>query len=147
MILSKNVNNKKCAPKLVFFNEKKIEKDSDNFWHRKLTLKVKFWHFLTPPHYTNLQNSMISFDCSWFLAKNLSNYVSFPWKLHNRYCHNWLMNLKTYQWGYEINARNIINVINHYIRCNALFSAGFNGRLENMCVVKMLHGFWAQVDT
>ena len=23
MILSKNVNNKKCAPKLVFFNEKK----------------------------------------------------------------------------------------------------------------------------
>ena len=23
-MLSKNVNNKKCAPKLVFFNEKKI---------------------------------------------------------------------------------------------------------------------------
>ena len=31
MILSKNVSNKKCAPKLVFFNEKKIEKDSDDF--------------------------------------------------------------------------------------------------------------------
>ena len=31
-MLSKNVNNKKCAPKLIFFNEKKkIEKDSDNF--------------------------------------------------------------------------------------------------------------------
>ena len=30
LILSKNVNNKKCAPKLVFFNERK-EKDSDNF--------------------------------------------------------------------------------------------------------------------
>ena len=29
---------------LVFFNEKKIEKDSDDFWHRKLTLKVKHWH-------------------------------------------------------------------------------------------------------
>ena len=39
-MLSKNVNNKKCAPKLIFFNEKKIEKDSDNFWYRKLTLKV-----------------------------------------------------------------------------------------------------------
>jgi hypothetical protein len=37
---SKNVINKKCAPKLIFFNEKKIEKDSDNFWYRKLTLKV-----------------------------------------------------------------------------------------------------------
>ena len=29
--LSKNGNNKKCAPKLVFFNEKKNEKDSDDF--------------------------------------------------------------------------------------------------------------------
>ena len=38
---------KKCAPKLVFFYEKKIEKDLDDFCHRKLTLKVKFWHFLT----------------------------------------------------------------------------------------------------
>ena len=28
--LSKNINNKKCNPKLVFFNEKK-EKDSDDF--------------------------------------------------------------------------------------------------------------------
>ena len=27
----KNVNNKKCAPKLVFFNEKKIEKDYNDF--------------------------------------------------------------------------------------------------------------------
>ena len=26
LILSKNVNNKKCAPKLVFFNEKKLRK-------------------------------------------------------------------------------------------------------------------------
>ena len=41
MMLSKNVNNKRCAPKLIFFNEKKIEKDSDNFWYRKLTLKIK----------------------------------------------------------------------------------------------------------
>ena len=44
--------------------------------------------FLTAHHYSNSQNSIISFDCSWFLAKNLSNFLSFPWKLHNRYCHN-----------------------------------------------------------
>ena len=31
LILSKYVNNKKCAPELIFFNEKKNEKDSDNF--------------------------------------------------------------------------------------------------------------------
>ena len=47
LMLSKSVNNKKFAPKLVFFNEKKIEKYSDDFLHRKLTLRVKFWHFLT----------------------------------------------------------------------------------------------------
>ena len=61
MMLSKNVNNKKWTPKLVFFNEKKNLKDSGDFWHRKLTLKVKFYQFLTPPHYTNSKNSMISF--------------------------------------------------------------------------------------
>ena len=44
-MLSKSVNNKKCAPKLVFFNEKKNEKDSDDFGHRKFTLKVQFSHF------------------------------------------------------------------------------------------------------
>ena len=31
LMLSKNVNNKICAPKLIFFNEKKIEKVSDDF--------------------------------------------------------------------------------------------------------------------
>ena len=30
MMLSKNVNNKKCAQKLILFNEKN-EKDSDDF--------------------------------------------------------------------------------------------------------------------
>ena len=43
------IHNKKCAPKLVFLNEK-IEKDSDDFWH-----------FSTPPHYTSSQHSTISF--------------------------------------------------------------------------------------
>ena len=41
--------------------------------------------------YSNSQYSITSFDCSWFWAKNLSNFVSLPWKLHNRYCH--IMNL------------------------------------------------------
>ena len=34
----------------------------------------------------NSQNSIISFDFGWFLTKNLSNFVSLPWKLHNQYC-------------------------------------------------------------
>ena len=61
----------------------KNQKSSDDFWHRKLTLRVKsnfgtFWR---------LPNLIISFDRSWCLAKNLSSFVSLPWKLHNRYCH------------------------------------------------------------
>ena len=43
---------------------------------------------MTARHYSNFHNLVISFDFSWFLAKNLSNFVSLPWKLHNRYCHN-----------------------------------------------------------
>ena len=41
---------------------------------------------MTHHHYSNSQNSIISFDYSWFLTKNLFNFVYFPWKLHNRYC-------------------------------------------------------------
>ena len=52
-----------------------------------MTLKVKFWHFLTARHYSNSPNLVISFDYSWFLAKYLSNFVYLSWKLHNRYCH------------------------------------------------------------
>ena len=90
-MLSKNVNNKKCAPKLIFFNEKKIEKDSDNFWYRKLTLKVKrlgdFALFHTSPlsQFSKFNNFL--WVC-WFLGKNLSNFVPPVWKLHNPYCHN-----------------------------------------------------------
>ena len=53
------------------------KKDSDDFWHRK----VKFWHFLTACLYSNSPNLVISFDYSRFLAKNLSYFVSLPWKL------------------------------------------------------------------
>ena len=86
-MLSKNVHNKKCDPKLVFFNEKKNWERFRWFWSRKLTLKVKFWRFLKVCHYSNSPNLVISFDYTSFLAKKLSNFVSLPWKLHNRYYH------------------------------------------------------------
>ena len=62
---------KKCAPQFVFFNEKKIDFESQIF----------------ALFDTNSHNSMISFDYSWFLAKNLSNFGSLLWNLHNRHCH------------------------------------------------------------
>ena len=42
---------------------------------------------MTARHYSNSQNLVISFEYSWFLAKNLSNFVTLAWKLHNRKCH------------------------------------------------------------
>ena len=49
-----------------------------------------FWQLAITPI---LKIQYISFDYSWFLAKNLSNLVSLPWKLHNRYCHKLRPNL------------------------------------------------------
>ena len=50
--LSKKTFYKKCAPKLIVLNEKKNpEKFHINFWHRNLTLNVRFLHFLTTRHY------------------------------------------------------------------------------------------------
>ena len=53
------------------------------FGVEKLTLKVRFRHFLTRPHYTNSENSMNSFDYIWFFAQNLSNFVFLLWKLNS----------------------------------------------------------------
>ena len=76
LLLSKNVNYKKSAPKFVFFNEKN-EKESDDFWHRKLSFEsqifplfdtstlrqfAKLYNFLTQPKtflilYPSFENS------------------------------------------------------------------------------------------
>ena len=84
MKFSKIVNNKKHAPKLIFFNEKKIEKDSDNFWHRKLTLKVRnrlfsiAWfragvdltkYFFMKKCYFSLNQATISCGSCWKILK------------------------------------------------------------------------------
>ena len=70
------------------FHWEKIEKDFNDFWHRKLTLKVKFWHFLTPPPLTQFTKFNNFLWVCWFLGKNLSNFVPLVWKLYNLYCHN-----------------------------------------------------------
>ena len=70
---------------------KKNEKDSDNFWHRKLTLNVKFWHFWalfdTSPLIPFSKFNNFLWVC-WFLGKNIYNFVPPVWKFHNPYCHN-----------------------------------------------------------
>ena len=56
--------------------EKKINKKWSlayciDFWHRKITLKVQFRHFLRSWRYVNLQNTAVSFESSWFLSKKI----------------------------------------------------------------------------
>ena len=76
---------------MIFFNEKKIDKDSNNFWHRKLTLEVKFWHVLalfdTSPLTKFSKFNNFVWVC-WFWGKNLYNFVAPDWKLDHPYYHN-----------------------------------------------------------
>ena len=58
---------------------KKIQKGSDDSWCKKWLWMSNFGTFLdtsTLHQFGNSQNSMISFDYSWYLAKKLSNFVS-----------------------------------------------------------------------
>ena len=66
MKFSKNVNNKKCAPKIIFFNEFFFKKDSDIFWRRKLTLKVRILPFLTT--FAQLSARLKNFLGCWLLV-------------------------------------------------------------------------------
>ena len=66
---------------------KKNQKISIDFWHKLLTLKLRFWHLLTFSHYVNSQDTINSFEYMDFWPKNLSNFVSLSWKLENLYYH------------------------------------------------------------
>ena len=74
-----------------FSMNKKIEKDSDNFWYRKLTLKFKrlgdFALFDTFPLIQFSKFNNFLWVC-WFLGKNRSNFVPPVWNLHISYCHS-----------------------------------------------------------
>ena len=48
LLLLKDINSRKCAPKFVFFNEKN-EKDLDDFLQKKLNLKVQITNFVSLP--------------------------------------------------------------------------------------------------
>ena len=50
--------------------------------------------------YSNSPNLVIQFDYSWFWAKDLFNFVSLLWKLHNLYCHKYLV---MQEWTYYSN--------------------------------------------
>ena len=81
-MLHKIDRNKKCAPKLIFSNNFFFQKDSDDFWHLKLTLKNWFWHFLTAifGHLASLIKKPMSF--LWSVQSWLESemfFIKFYW--------------------------------------------------------------------
>ena len=76
----KNGNNILFFSKCVFSNKNYFQKVS---WHSKLTLKVRFWHFLTARLFTKL-----------LCQKIYLNFVSLPRKPDNWYCHSLYTRLK-----------------------------------------------------
>ena len=76
---------KKCALKLVFFNEK----NSDRFgWFLRYKIENQILAlFYSSPLIQNSKFNNFLWVC-WFLGKNLSNFGSTIWKLHNPYCHS-----------------------------------------------------------
>ena len=63
--LEKNVFHKKWSPKLIFLNEFFFWKNSVDLWHRKLTLKVQFRHFLR--NHNSLQDCLKQFPSSMLI--------------------------------------------------------------------------------
>ena len=66
---------------------KKDEKDSNDFWRRKLTLKLWILALFdtSPLHRFSKFNNFL-WVC-WFLGKNISNFEPAAWKLDNPYYH------------------------------------------------------------
>ena len=96
-MLSKNINNKKCSPKLIFFNGKKMRKILMIFDIENWLWKSNFGSFDTSPLHQFSKFNIFLWVC-WYLVKNLSNFVSPPnpkldicigWQWQQRYSFSW----------------------------------------------------------
>jgi hypothetical protein len=80
----KNVNNKECAPKMIFFNEIFLQRFA-SFLTQKVDLEGQIFALFDNSllHQFSSQNSIVSF---WNidLVKNILNSVSLAWILDNR---------------------------------------------------------------
>ena len=71
--------------------KKKPERVSNDFWHRKLTLKVKLWLFFDTSPLHQFSKSNIFLWVCWFLGKNCFDFVSPDSKLHNQYYKKYIL--------------------------------------------------------
>ena len=81
-MLHKISNSKKCPPRLIFFYKNFFYKDLDDFWRWKLTLKIRFWLFLTAifGHLTSLMEKSIPFFViSAVIASIWNVFMKFRW--------------------------------------------------------------------
>ena len=79
---------KKGAPELIFFNDFFFRKIRMIFDIENSLWKSKIGTFLTNCHQMETQNLVISFDYSWFLAKNLVYAERRIIKFHYRHSSN-----------------------------------------------------------
>ena len=94
LIASKIKVIKKCCLKLSISIEKKTQKDfidSNNFWHKKLALKVRFWYFLMNCHSSFSQNIVILLSMLIFCKIMLLIITPLSNKFHNRIDTIWLI--------------------------------------------------------
>ena len=70
LMLSKNVNNKKCAPNFQFFNEKKLKKIRITFDFGSSIFALFDTSSIT--QFSKFNNFL---SVCWFLGRNLSNFV------------------------------------------------------------------------
>ena len=95
------------TPKLIFLNDFFFWKNSVDFWHRKLTLKVWLWHFL-------MNNNSLQ-DC--FKKISFEHVDSWAKILHFKF-HNWTADINTYSYfGYwKISVEILENKIKCYFK-------------------------------
>ena len=82
---------------MILFNEKKIVKYLVNFWHRKLTLKVRNWHFLITWFRADVDLKKVFYEKALFfnqlgyhLMRKLIKY-SFKWLSIAYKTYNWVV--------------------------------------------------------
>ena len=84
-ILIKNVFYKIHAPNFVFFNKKKILIDLAHIWSRKITLKVRFRHFLmTHEKVSESQNEKKILSFTDFFVQKIYSLLLMSWKLYHQ---------------------------------------------------------------
>ena len=123
------------------------------FWHRKFTLKVKIWHFLTPPHYANSQNLYPPQENSTtriaILLTNDSNLLDSKQQFEiTRTTSHDLKKLRQQQSSFSIWNFSDFYPSSPFIFCSQDWNPPFNGQLSQKMISRFMskwaHYYWTK---